>query len=49
MSFYVKNRSSRPKIDPNVNFSSFQVEEKFFHFVNFWDVSMKKEQQLYLS
>ena len=30
MSFYVQNRSSRPKIDPHVNFSNFQVEEKFF-------------------
>ena len=28
--FYVQNRSSRPKIDPHVNFSSFQVEENFF-------------------
>ena len=27
-SFYVQNRSSRPKIDPHVNFSNFQVEEK---------------------
>ena len=31
MSFYVQNRSSRPKIDPpSVNFSNFQVEENFF-------------------
>ena len=29
-SFYVQNRSSRPKIDPHVNFSNFQAEEKFF-------------------
>ena len=29
---------------PHVNFSNFQVEE-FFHFVNFWNVSMRKEQQ----
>ena len=42
MSFYVKNRSSPPKIDPHVNFSNFQVE-KNFHFVNFF--SMRKEQQ----
>ena len=30
--FYVQNRSSRPKIDPHVNFSNFQAEEKFFIF-----------------
>ena len=29
MSFYVQNRSSRPKIDPHVNFSNFQIEENF--------------------
>ena len=32
ISFYVQNRSSRPKIDPpppNVNFSKFQAEENF--------------------
>ena len=29
MSFYVQNRSSRPKIDPHVNFSNFKVEENF--------------------
>ena len=39
ISFYVQNRSSRPKIDPHVNFSNFQVEENFSH------VSMRKEQQ----
>ena len=43
-SFYVQNRSSRPKIDPHVNFNNFQ-EEEIFHFQNFWDVSMTKEQQ----
>ena len=32
MSFYVQNRSSRPKIDPHVNFSNFQAQEKFFIF-----------------
>ena len=33
MSFYVQNRSSRPKIDlPRVNFSIFQAKEKFFIF-----------------
>ena len=33
MSFYVQNRSSRPKIDPpHVNFSNFQTEEFFFIF-----------------
>ena len=29
VSFYVQNRSSRPKVDPQLNFSSFQVEENF--------------------
>ena len=29
MGFYVQKRSSRPKIDPYVNFSNFQVEEIF--------------------
>ena len=29
MSFYFQNRSSRPKIDPRVNFSNFQAEEIF--------------------
>ena len=31
-SFYVQNRSSRPKIDPHVNFNNFQAEENFFIF-----------------
>ena len=31
-SFYVQNRSSRPKIDPHVNFNNFQAEEDFFIF-----------------
>ena len=31
-SFYVQNRSSRPKIDPHVNFSNFQAEENLFIF-----------------
>ena len=26
---YIQNRSSRPKIDPHVNFSNFQAEESF--------------------
>ena len=30
---------------PHVNFSNFQAEEIFFHFVIFWDASMRKEQQ----
>ena len=34
-----------PKLTPHVNFSNFHVEENFFHFPNFWDVSMRKEQQ----
>ena len=29
MRFYVQTRSSRPKIDPHVNFSNFEVEEIF--------------------
>ena len=29
MTSYVQNRSSRPKIDPHVNFSNFQAEEIF--------------------
>ena len=33
MSFYVQNRSSRPKSEPpHVNFSNFQAEENFFIF-----------------
>ena len=32
MSFYVQNSSSRPKIDPRLNFSNFQAEENFFIF-----------------
>ena len=32
MGSHVQNSSSRPKIDPHVNFSNFQVEEKFFIF-----------------
>ena len=27
--FYVQNRSSRPIVDPHVNFSNFQAEENF--------------------
>ena len=34
-SFYVQNRSSRPKIDPHVNFNNFQAEENFFIFTIF--------------
>ena len=44
-SFYVQNRSSRPKIDPPCQFQQFSRRGKFFHFQNFWDVSMTKEQQ----
>ena len=45
-SFYVQSRSSRPKIDPHVNFSNFQAKEIFFIFKIFGpDVSMRKEQQ----
>ena len=45
MSFYVQNRSSRPKIDPPCQFQQFSNIGKIFHFQNFWDVSMRKEQQ----
>ena len=34
-----------PKLTPHVNFNNFQAEQNFFHFQNFWDVSMTKEQQ----
>ena len=44
-SFYVQNRSSRPKIDPPCKFQQFSSRGKFFHFQNFWDVLMMKEQQ----
>ena len=43
-SFYVQNRSSRPKIEPPCQFQQFLCREKFFHFQNFWDVLMTKEQ-----
>ena len=33
-----------PKLSPHVNFSNLEAEE-IFHFQNFWDVSMRKEQQ----
>ena len=45
MSFHVQNRSSRPKIDPPCQFQQFSSIGKIFHFQNFWDVSMRKEQQ----
>ena len=32
MSFYVQNRSSRPKIDPPCQFQQFSSRGKFFHF-----------------
>ena len=31
-------------LDPHLNFSKFQAKE-IFQFQNFWDVSMRKEQQ----
>ena len=43
--FYVQNRSSRPKIDPPYQFQQLSSRGNFFHFQNFWDVSMMKEQQ----
>ena len=45
MSFYVQNRSSRPKIDPPCQFQQFPSIGKIFHFQNFWEVLMRKEQQ----
>ena len=45
MSLYVQNRSSRPKIDPSCQFQQFSSTGKISHFQNFWDVSMRKEQQ----
>ena len=44
-SFYVQDRSSRPKIDPPSQFQQFSRRGKCFHFQNFWDVLMRKEQQ----
>ena len=44
-SFYVQNRSSRSKIDPPMSISTTFKQRKIFHFQNFWDVSMTKEQQ----
>ena len=35
----------RPKIDPPCQFQQFSSIGKIFHFQNFWDVSMRKEQQ----
>ena len=45
--FYVQNRSSRPKIDPppSGQFQQFPSRGKLCDFVNFWDVSIRKEQQ----
>ena len=40
----VQNRSPESKIDSHVNFSNFQAEE-IFHFQNFCQVLMRKEQQ----
>ena len=45
LGFYVQIRSSWPKIDPSCQFQQFSYRGKFFHFPNFWDVSMRKEQQ----
>ena len=39
-SFYVQNRSSRPKIDPPMSISTIFKQRKIF-----WDVSMTKGQQ----
>ena len=44
-SFYVQNRSSRPKIDPPCQLQQFASRGKFLNFLNFWDASMIKEQQ----
>ena len=37
MSFYVQNRSSRPKIDPPCQFQQFSSIGKIFHFQIFLD------------
>ena len=45
MSFYVYNRSSLAKLTrppPPSQFQQFSSREKFFHFQNFWDVSIRK-------
>ena len=44
MSFYVQNHPSRPKIDPLCQFQHFPSRGRFFHFQNFLDLSMRKEQ-----
>ena len=45
-SFYVQIRSFRPKIaPPPCQFQQFLNRAKYFHFQNFWDVSMRKGQQ----
>ena len=38
ISFYVQNRSSRPRIDPGCQFQQFSSRGKFCHFVNLWNV-----------
>ena len=44
-SFYVQILSFRPKIDHLCQFQQFSSRGNLFHFQNFWDVSMRKEQQ----
>ena len=44
MSFMSRIVLLDPKLTPHVNFSSLQARE-IFHFQNFGDVSMRKEQQ----
>ena len=42
MTFYVQNRSSRPKIDPHVNFSNFHQAEENVSFSKFWGLLNEK-------
>ena len=34
-----------PKLTPQCQLQQFPGRGKFFHFVNFWDASVRKEQQ----
>ena len=42
---FMQNRSSRPEIKPSCQFQKFSSRGKFFHFIIFCDISMRKEQQ----
>ena len=43
--FLFQNRSSRPKVGPLCQFQQFPSSENLFHFQNFCDFSMRKNQQ----